>query len=513
MTTTILKSILLGGFSLAAFGAGAVQIDANEQPLGKILESVSQQAGAEIVLADGLADDLITAHVSERFWDEAIHSLLIRYNYETVTGAGGALRRVIVSGRNGDAPAAATPDLLRYQPLPPQIPQKFSSLNLGSALPVEIQREQLLAMNTGERISLSLPRGNYEVIHDNRLKHENGDISWVGYLETAGKAYRVIITMGPNGNLGQAVTPDGVYNLEQEDGKTWLVDLNASGLQLSALENDDVAPSESDGQTTMANAKANRKTQKGGHKGTATTAAPVSAASASEAQPVVDLLVLYTAGVKATPSFATRINHLIAKANQAYIDSNINLKLRLVHAEPVRYTETGSNDRALSDLTLGRSTFSKVSALRNHYGADLVTLLRPFKYQSQLSCGVAWVNGAAGSTMKAGLGYSVVSDGIDAASGSYCSDFTLAHELGHNMGSAHDAIHSNVQGKFPFSYGFGANGKFGTIMSYYNPAIGFFSSPSLTYNGQALGNSNADNATSINRTAATVAGFLPSKVK
>ena len=507
MTATILRSLVLGGILLPSFGAGAVEIDANNQPLGEVLQSLGRQAGMEIVVADGLASDRITAQISGQPSSDTLHALLANYNYETIAGDGN-LKRVLVSGRNGDASAAPTFDLLQYRQLPSQLPEKFHGMNPGSVLAVEIPREQLLAMHTGDRVSLTLPNGQYTVVHDNRFEHENGDISWVGFLETAGKAYRVILTMGPQGSVGQAVTPDGVFNLEQDGGTTWLVDLNVSGLQLSALENDDADPSASDEPPVFASAKANRNKNNARLKGTKATAA-----SSPAVQPVVDLLVLYTAGVKSAPSFTTRINNLVAKANQAYLDSRINLKLRVVYSALVNYTETNSNGNALSELTLGRSAFSNVGTLRTKYGADLVTLIRPFKYKLQLSCGLAWVNGASGSVMKAGLGYSVVSDGTDTASGYYCSDFTLAHELGHNMGSAHDAAHSNVQGKYPFSYGFGANGKFGTIMSYYNPAIGFFSSPSLSYTGQALGNGNADNAKSLNQTAATVAGFMPSKVK
>jgi hypothetical protein len=498
---------------LPATGATAVEINVGNQPLGEVLQSVSRQSGAEFVLADGLANDRISANVSEPVWNDAIRSLLNRYNYEAITSPDGTLMRVIVSGRNGNAPATSVTaeDMLQYRPIPAQLPDKFRAMNPGSVIPVEIPREQLLQMATGERVGLTLPGGHYEVIHDNRFEHENGDVSWIGYLDNAGKAYRVIITLGDQGSLGQAVTPEGIFNLEVEDGRTWLVDLNASGLQLSALENDDADPAASMGEFTDSRAKP--KQAKAKAKAKTKTRAVNNAASTTAANPVIDLMVLYTAGVKAAPTIATRINNLIAKANQAYIDSKINLKLRVVYTAQVSYTETGSNDSALSELTLGRSAFSNVGALRSKYGADLVTLIRPFNYKSQLSCGVAWVNGASGSNLKAGFGYSVISDGTDAAGGYYCSDFTLAHELGHNMGSAHDAAHSNVQGKYSYSYGYGANGKFGTIMSYYNPVVGFFSSPSLSHNGQTLGTSTADNAKSINQTAGTVAGFMPSVVK
>ncbi len=93
-------------------------------------------------------------------------------------------------------------------------------------------------MALGETVSLTLPSGQFAVVHDKQFTHENGDITWVGYLENAGMAYRVIITLGGEGSQGQVVTPDGMYNLDFEEGRNWLVDAN-------------VAPVNSEGQTNQ----------------------------------------------------------------------------------------------------------------------------------------------------------------------------------------------------------------------------------------------------------------------
>jgi len=40
------------------------------------------------------------------------------------------------------------------------------------------------------------------------------------------------------------------------------------------------------------------------------------------------------------------------------------------------------------------------------------------------------------------------------------------------MGSAHDRAHQTTSPYFPYAYGYGIEGSFGTIMSYINPTVG-----------------------------------------
>ena len=95
----------------------------------------------------------------------------------------------------------------------------------------------------------------------------------------------------------------------------------------------------------------------------------------------------------------------------------------------------------------------------------------------------------------------------------YCDDFALAHELGHTMGSQHDRANATFQGAYPYSYGYGSSGMFGTIMSYINPRVGKFSNPNISCSGSPCGIADsADNARSLNNTRATVASFKAAQI-
>ena len=236
------------------------------------------------------------------------------------------------------------------------------------------------------------------------------------------------------------------------------------------------------------------------------------AAAAGDA--VVDLLVVYTSAAKTQEGGQAAMEALIAlgvdSANQAYSNSQIAMQLRLVHTAEISYTESGVID---ADLTRLRSTtdgiMDQVHQLRDQHNADLVALIVD---DGGGFCGIAYV-------MANGPRAGFASSAFSVTARDCVANDTLAHELGHNMGNAHDRATGGT-GVFAYSYGYRDEvGRFRTIMAYACPTVScprvkYFSNPRLLYNGRPLGidhsvnpTNSADNARSLNDVRQIVAAW------
>lgn len=236
--------------------------------------------------------------------------------------------------------------------------------------------------------------------------------------------------------------------------------------------------------------------------------------------PIVDLMVVYTTQHVSANFTKQRIAYLVTASNQAYSDSGIKFRLRLVHTKPTTYSDTTHSGTALNSLASNVNEFAGVNAARITYGADLVMLFRPLYAQAQQVCGVSYLGMANGQAARANIGYSVVSDGssLDQYKSYYCGINTFAHELGHNFGLVHERENTKgVRGAYPYSYAWGIQGKFGTIMGYKKPMVMYFSTPlKFKCAGLVCGyaetdtqNRSSDQVKSINLTAPVVVNFMP----
>lgn len=232
----------------------------------------------------------------------------------------------------------------------------------------------------------------------------------------------------------------------------------------------------------------------------------------------IDVLVVYTQGVEdrygGDPS--TRFDHLLNVANQVYVDSNVDLNLRMAAAVKVNYPDAGSANTALNDITNAKSVFANIENLRTLYGADMVLFYRTYQ-STHGSCGLAWVNAGSNGNMSATSTkrYMYAHVGIDA-----CPDHTTVHELGHNMGLNHSRLQDKKGGAFPYALGYGVAGKFTDVMAYtsafkvdyWTGTVYKLSNPTITCRGLPCGvdrtkPDGADAAFAVNLTGPQIANY------
>ena len=240
---------------------------------------------------------------------------------------------------------------------------------------------------------------------------------------------------------------------------------------------------------------------------------------------VVDLLVVYTPAARdaagSDAAMVQEIQQSVLDTNQAYANSQINLTLRLVHAELINYTESGNIVTDLSRLEGTSDGFmDSVHALRDTYGADLVSLFTNIV----IAPGNADTTGLANTLLDVNApsndtqAFSVVGAAFAGA-----PDYTLAHETGHNLGAQHDREHAvGSTPVFPYSYGYRFTGNdsvvYHDIMSYApGTTIPYFSNPNVLYQGVPTGVPigqplQADLASTFAQTAPIVANYRPTVV-
>ena len=227
----------------------------------------------------------------------------------------------------------------------------------------------------------------------------------------------------------------------------------------------------------------------GSSNATPASANPPSAPVAPAANPIttIDVLGLITPGVEGLfVDSDLRIQHLFNVANDVLSDNGADLNFELVHLEVIEAADGGDTALLLEDLTYGADPFENVAALRDQYSADLIVLFRP--YANDGRCGYAWIGGFSqqgdfSDPAEADFGYSVVA--------ANCGDYTLLHELGHNLGLAHSRRETDQGGTYMWSVGYGVEQDFVTIMaspSEFNASrMPKFSSPNSTCNDQPCG--------------------------
>eukprot|EP00798_Chlamydomonas_sp_ICE-L_P024154 gene24151-9740_t len=170
----------------------------------------------------------------------------------------------------------------------------------------------------------------------------------------------------------------------------------------------------------------------------------------------VDILILYTPAASTAmggdSASVDKITSMIATTNEIYVNSEVDVRLRLVRVEKVNYFEKPTRPTTLGDLLNG--VVPNSARLRSEYGADLIQMVTI----DSTYCGIGYAPAVGSLNSRNGL--SVVS--------TKCMTSTSAHEIGHNFGCYHDYYSSNRNDKYNGLSRCELSGsqKFSTVLSY-----------------------------------------------
>lgn len=248
---------------------------------------------------------------------------------------------------------------------------------------------------------------------------------------------------------------------------------------------------------------------------------------------VIDIMVCYTpaaatayGGVAATVSSITTAvtNMNVANSNSA-VGSNISFNL--MHTYQVTYTESGTTSTDLSRLrTNGDGIMDDVHTQRNLYLADLVSLIVA---SPTTTCGIGYLNTSA-TNYAANNGFNVT------VYNCVVGNYSMSHELGHNMGLRHDwyvdasttpcAHHHGYVNQAVIPSGLPTTARWRTILAYNDQCaangftcsrLNYWSNPNVLRSGTPMGidlagPNPAYEVYGINRFACVVSAFLGANI-
>lgn len=216
------------------------------------------------------------------------------------------------------------------------------------------------------------------------------------------------------------------------------------------------------------------------------------------------VIVAYTSGFRsAAGNIGAYMDLLELETNTSYSNSNVNTRVKIVHAYQTSYQDSGNfyTDRNYFSNSNNSET-KKLYDLRDTHNADIMMILTGNSYSF---CGLARAIGATAGTA---LGLARES----CATGYY----SFGHEIGHLFGARH--IIYTDSSTTPFSYGHGycntTASTWRTVMAYNcpyrtgGPRIQQWSNPDVYINNQPTGTVHVENnAKVLNVRAETVANF------
>lgn len=341
------------------------------------------------------------------------------------------------------------------------------------------------------------------------------------------------LTVSPHGIFGELHTDEGWFEVTTDRTGTWMVRLDDHRIDLThqcALE--DPAVASQLGASLSEPGSSN-----------ATNAEPRNLAVPQNTVHQIDVLMLYAEDMEVRypgELLNARLGHYFNVANQALANTEIpGVILRMVGADKTSYEPPPSTfdngsavfamrtavDPQTNDPTTIDPAFANLANRRTEVGADIISLMWAANIETRGSCGVAYLGpipslSNTNPQSNPATGVNVINDGF--SNWSVCQVSVFAHEIGHNLGLAHQAFtNSSVD---TYHYAMVVDTVFTTIMRSFGSAdqnrylsMRAFSNPDMNCAGQPCGREPSDTAAGANAkavidvTAPLVAAYMAPK--
>ncbi len=376
------------------------------------------------------------------------------------------------------------------------------------------------APGIGEDVVLALPDRKPTVLRvGGDFQHPNGDISVHARGDGPGRT-RATLTWGRQGMFGRVQADDALYLVHSDATGSWLIDLDDERIAVDNFH----GRGDTLGQSIAASANDATRPSDGDHaRGELLEGPPAQSASHSPSQ--IDVMFVYPQSMlERYPDglIETRLNHLVAIANQAMVDSDVPVVVNLVHHQRIDDPAQAANHPTLQDL--GRALAGEhvpemvgLKSAREAHGADIVALTWPHDIETRGSCGVAYFPRSRESGgYDPAFGTHIDNDG--ASNWSVCSDAVFTHELGHNLNAAHQRSQSGDNAPERDNHAFVRSRRFHTVMGSFGTGdvnrylrLDVFSNPEIRCGGAPCGSSahgeGANNAAALKQFGPIVAGY------